>query len=92
MEMPLVTIATRAVLPCCSLPLSIELGDYIAVNTTVMFLVGTGPGSQKCIAIDVCDEDLVELDEEFLLTAYSPDPNVTITNNATIIILNSDGR
>ncbi len=57
-----------------------------------MFLVGTSSGSQKCIAIDVCDEDLVELDEEFLLTAYSPDPNVTITNNATIIILNSDGK
>ena len=91
----LVTIATHAVLPCCSLPLSIEPGDYDAVNTTVMFRNGTargGQGSQRCIAIEISSMDGFELDETFLLSADSPDPDVTIINNITIIILNSDGR
>ncbi len=97
MEMPLVTIATHALLPCCSLSLSIEPGDYTAtVNTTIMFLVGTyfggGPGFQRCISIVIEDEDLVELNETFLLTAVSPDPNVNIMNTATVTIINTDGR
>ncbi len=97
MEMPLVTIiiATHAVLPCCSLPLSIAPGDFTVVNNTVMFIVGTyfdGPGFQRCISIDIRDEDLVELDETFLLTADSLDPNVNIMNTATVNIINSDGR
>ncbi len=95
MEMPLVTIATHAVLPCCSLSLSIEPGDYTAVNTTVTFLVGTargGQGSQICMDIIISDEDLVELDETFQLKAESLDPNVNILNTAAVIIINSDGR
>ncbi len=84
----LVTIATHAVLPCCSLLLSIEPGDYDAVNTTVRFRSGTrgGQGSQRCIAIEISSMDGFELDETFLLSADSPDLDVTI------IILNSDGR
>ncbi len=95
MEMPLVTIATHAVLPCCSLPLSIEPGDYDAVNTTIIFLNGTargGAGSQKCISIVIEDDDLFELDESFLLTADSLDRNVNIMNTATVTITISDGR
>ncbi len=60
-----------------------------------MFIVGTyfdGPGFQRCISIDIRDEDLVELDETFLLTADSRDPNVNIMNTATVNIINSDGR
>ncbi len=93
--MPLVTIATHAVLPCCSLPLSTAPGDYDPFNTTVMFLLGTfsdGLGFQRCISIDIRDEDLVELDETFLLTADSLDPNVNIMNTATVNIINIDGR
>ena len=88
-------IATHAVLPCCSLPLSIAPGDYTAVNITIMFLVGTyfdGPGFQRCISIVIEDEDLVELDETFLLTADSSNPNVNIMNTATVNIINIDGR
>ena len=104
MEMPLVlvTIATHAVLPCCSLPLSIEPGDYDAVNTTVMFRNGTargGQGSQRCIAIEISSMDGVELNETFQLSADSLDPDVIITNTATVTIddsdvitFNSDGR
>ncbi len=74
MEMPLVTIATHAVLPCCSLPLSIEPGDYRAFNTTIIFLNGAargGAGSQRCISIVIEDEELFELDETFQLIANS---------------------
>ncbi len=95
MEMPLVTIATHAVLPCCSLPLSIAPGDYDPVNTTIMFLYGTardGLRFQRCITIVIADEELVEPDERFLLTADSPDPNVNIMNTATVTIVNRDGR
>ncbi len=101
MEMPLVlviiTIATHAVLPCCSLPLSIDLepDDYIAVNTTLMFLSGTargGQGSQICTDIIISDDYLVELNETFLLKADPLDPSITIINNVTIVILNIDGR
>ncbi len=94
--MPLVTIATLAVLPCCSLSLYIAPGDYTVVNTTIMFLVGTyfggGPGFQRCISIVIEDEDVVELNETFLLTADSLDPNVNIMNSATVTIINTDGR
>ena len=93
MEMPLVTIATRAVLPCCSLPLSIAPGDYNTVNTTVTFLVGVdGPGFQRCITIEISSLDGLEMDETFMLTADSPDPNVNIMNTATVTIINTDGR
>ncbi len=97
MEMPLVTIiiATHAVLPCCSLPLSIAPDDYTVVNTTVMFLLGSfsdGPGFQRCITIEISSLDGLELDETFLLTADSPDLNVNIMNTATVTIINSDGR
>ncbi len=76
-------------------PLYIEPGDYTVVNTTLMFLVGTardGTGSQLCMDIIISDEDLVELDETFVLKADSLDPNVNIINTATITIINTDGR
>ncbi len=91
--MPLVTIATHAVLPCCSLPLSIASGDYDPVNTTIIFLVGTARGgSQMCILIKISSLDGLEMNETFLLSADSPDPNVTIMNTVTVTIINSDGR
>ncbi len=83
---------------CCHVvdsPLYIEPDDYSAVNTTVTFFNGTvrgGPGSQMCIDVEISKEGLVELDEVFQLTAHSLDPNVTIINNITVIIVNSDGR
>ncbi len=95
MEMPLVTIATHAVLPCCSIPLSIAPGDYTPVNITILFLVGTYfdvPAFQRCITIEISSLDGLEMDETFLLTADSPDPNVNITNTATVTIINTDGR
>ncbi len=97
MKVPLVlvTIATHAVLPCCSLPLSIESGDYNPVDTTVMFRSGTargGQGSQRCIAIEIFSMDGFELNETFQLSADSLDPDVIITNTATVTIINSDGR
>ncbi len=67
----------------------------MAVNITIVFLVATGgrgPGFQRCISIDIEEEDLVELDETFLLIADSLDPNVIILNTATVTIINSDGR
>ncbi|XP_064386804.1 uncharacterized protein LOC135335283 isoform X4 [Halichondria panicea] len=68
-----------------------EPGDYTAVNATVTFVSGTGPGSEMCIDIDiVSDDDLVEFDEVFLVTAQSLDPNVNVINNITVIIVNSD--
>ena len=77
---------------CCSFH-HIEPGDYTAVNATVTFVSGTGPGSEMCIDIDiVSDDDLVEFDEVFLVTAQSLDPNVNVINNITVIIVNSDGR
>ncbi len=87
--MPLVTIATHAVLPCCSLPLSIEPGDYNPVNKTLLFVSGTtrgGQGSQRCIAIEIFSMDGFELDETFQLSADSLDLDVTI------IIHNTDGK
>ena len=45
-----------------------------------------------CIAIVIADEELIELYETFQLIADSPDPNVHIINNATVIILKSVGR
>ncbi len=97
MEMPLVTIATHAMLPCCSLPLSIAPLDYMAVNITVMFHLGTahdGPAFQRCISIVIVEEfeDLVEMDETFKLIADSLDPNVNIMNTATVTIIDTDGR
>ncbi len=97
MEMPLVTIVTHAVLPCCSLPLYIESDDYDAVNTALLFVSGTtrgGAGSQKCVSIVIVSMDGFELNETFLLSADSFDLDVTFSNNniITIIILNSDGK
>ncbi len=96
MEVPLVTIATHAVVPCCSLLLSIGSGDYTPVNITIIFLVGTardgGPESQMCIVINISSLDGLELDETFMLTADSPDLNVNIMNTVTVTIINSDGR
>ncbi len=65
----------------------------MAFNTTIMFLSGTargGAGSQRCISIVIEDEEFFELDESFLLTADSLDPNVNIMNTATVTIINSD--
>ncbi|XP_064395143.1 uncharacterized protein LOC135342353 [Halichondria panicea] len=73
-----------------------EPSDYTVVNTTtVTFLSGTardGPGSHMCIDIKISNDSTVELDEAFLLTAHSLDTNVNIINNATVIIINTDGR
>ncbi len=91
--MPLVTIATHAVLPCCSILLFIAPGDYDPVNTTIIFLVGTargGTGSQMCVPIEISSLDGFELVETFLITADSSNPNVTIMNTATVNIINSD--
>ncbi len=78
-----------------ALPLSIAPDDYTALNnTTLTFLSGTtrgGPGFRKCINIVISNEELVELDEPFLLTADSLDPDVNITNTATVTIINRDG-
>ncbi len=93
--MPLVTIATHAVLPCCSLPLSIAPDDYTAFNATVTFRIGTArdsPGFQRCISIVIEDEKFFELDETFQLIANSLDPNVNIMNTVTVTIINTDGR
>ncbi len=82
-------------LPCCSLPLSIEPGDYTIVNNTVMFRNGTargGEGSQRCIAIEISSMDGVELNETFQLSADSLDLDVNIMNTATVTIINTDGR
>ncbi len=80
------------VLPCCSLSLSIAPGDYDVVNTTLIFLFGTAHDGQICMDIIISDEELVELDETFLLKADSLDPNVNIINTATVTIINTDGR
>ncbi len=79
-------------LPCCSLSLSIAPGDFTVVNTTVVFLFGTAHDGQMCMDIIIFDEELVELDETFLLKADSLDPNVNIINTATVTIINTDGR
>ncbi len=44
-----------------------------------------------CIDIKISNDSTVELDEAFLLTAHSLDTNVNIINNATVIIINTDG-
>ncbi len=70
--------------------------DYVFVDTTSTFVKATaqgGPGSQMCILIEIFDDDLVEFDKLFQVTADSPDPNVNTTFiMATVIILEDDGE
>ena len=52
-----------------------------------------GPGSLMCIQIEVFNDNLIEFDEMFIVTADSPDPNVNTTFiMATVIILDEDGE
>ncbi|XP_064406055.1 complement receptor type 1-like isoform X3 [Halichondria panicea] len=71
-----------------------EPEDYSFVNTTSMFFNATaqgGPGSLMCIQIEVFNDNLIEFDEMFIVTADSPDPNVNTTFiMATVIILDED--
>ena len=46
-----------------------------------------------CILIEIFDDDLIEFDKVFQVTADSADPNVNTTFiMATIIILEDDGE
>ncbi|XP_064406058.1 uncharacterized protein LOC135351076 [Halichondria panicea] len=71
-----------------------EPEDYSFVNTTSTFFNATaqgGPGSLMCIQIDIFNDNLIEFDEMFVVTADSPDPNVNTTFiMATVIILDED--
>ncbi len=70
--------------------------DYGFVNTTSTFVNTTaqgGSGSQMCIEIPIVDNNLVEFDKVFQVTADSPDPNVNTTFiTATIVIMDEDGE
>ena len=46
-----------------------------------------------CIQIDIFNDNLIEFDEMFVVTADSPDTNVNTTFiMATVIILDEDGE
>ncbi len=70
--------------------------DYGFVNTTSTFVNTTAqgePGSQMCIEIQIFNNNVVEFDKVFQVTADSPDPNVNTTFiTATIVIMEEDGE
>lgn len=49
------------------------------------------PNSQICVVIDIFDNDTIEFDELFIVTANSPDSSVDAVT-ATIIIMDKDGK
>ena len=55
-------------------------GDYLTFSTTLTFPAGSGAGSSQCTLVQILDDDLVEDDESFMITAtlVTPNPDITV--------------
>ena len=70
--------------------------DYNSFSTTLTFPSGSSGGSLQCTDVQILDDNFVEDDESFLLSAtlVSPIPaGITIDRNtATVVIQDNDGK
>ena len=77
------------------IPLLIGGSDYVSIsNLPVVFMAGDGLGSTACTNVTVIDDDVVESNETFSITATaSSDPvNILMISEAEVIITDDDGK
>ena len=67
--------------------------DYTSVSSDEIFASGSADNDTRCLSITILDDSLFESDEEdFSLILTTPDPNVILGNNETIItIMDNNG-
>ena len=71
-----------------------EPGDYTSTQQTVTFPPGSSPPAQLCINVPIVDDNLVEADELFAVSASSSVSNVQFApgaDTASVIIEDNDG-
>ena len=71
--------------------------DYLTFSTTLTFPAGSGAGSSQCTLVQILDDDLVEDDENFMITAtlVTPNPDITVgqgSGTVTITDIDSEGK
>ena len=64
-------------------------GDYLSFSTTLTFPAGSGAGSSQCTLVQILDDDLVEDDENFMITAtlVTPNPDITVGQGSGTVII-----
>ena len=70
-------------------------GDYMSFSTTLTFTAGSGAGSSQCTLVQILDDDAVEDNESFSITATLVTPNSDITvrqSSGTVTITDIDGK
>jgi len=70
-------------------------GDYLSFSTTLTFPAGSGVGSSQCTLVQILDDDLVEDDENFMITAtlVTPNPDITVgQDSGTVTITDIDSE
>ena len=70
-------------------------GDYESFSTTLTFSTGSGAGDSQCTLVQILDDDAVEDDENFVITAtlVSPNPDITVRQSSgTVTITDIDGK
>ena len=71
-----------------------EPGDYTTTTQTVNFPSGSSPTAQMCIDIPIIDDNIVESNELFSVSASSSMSNVQFApgaNTASVVIVDNDG-
>ena len=70
---------------------AVDGSDYVGFSLRLTFLAGSSGGSSQCIAVQILDDNLLEDEESFILTAVLVNPIPTgvvmgqSTATATII-------
>ena len=92
--------AVIAMAPTPSFPTSakntIYLGhagsDYTAVSSAETFGLGSVDGTQRCVDIDILEDDLEEGNERFRVVLYSADSAAILRRILTVVtIIDNDG-
>ena len=67
-------------------------GDYTAVDQELTFTAADMVGSAMCINVTIIDDTVLEGDESFTLSLSSADPVLFGTNQASVVIIDNDGK
>lgn len=76
-------------------PLISAGSDFIAVNETVVFPMGSESGSTHCFDVAIVDDVISETDQSFLLQLNTSTPDVffvaEVGGQATVTIIDDEG-
>ena len=71
------------------------VSDFLEVDDTIVFGPGSVEGDTMCIDIEIINDVMIEITEQFLVNAASTSPSVVFSpgsNQATVSIIDDDGN